>query len=330
MERKITVSLVRNELAPRSLPEKYSGLRDLFTPEPNPAAGAFRFTETPAAWASGQGVCRELGLMLCKCLARERGLALRVAEFATDDKHVIRDQIERRLADLPVKPDVKEGARFALDAANLTGATRAVLTGEVKGVEGWKTLPFPSTAELIDLRPGCFLTLGLRVDAVPAGHAGQVVAVRPRSVPTDHGSQNPLTAEVLEVELAFDTHGYIMPLPLLQQVVAAALFSVRQLDAGNVQPEEKPGMFSMGADTATAPGVALVLARILFLRQGADLEFVAASTDPVSLVQVVRVAGKDGSWNADAVKAHLAEAKKEAVRLLESVAKQLVALDSRR
>jgi hypothetical protein len=339
-DRTIAVKLVRNELVPRSLPAKYAGLRDLFIAEPRPAAGAFRFKETPAKWANGQGVCRELGLMLCKSLGGSvRGLVLRVTECATDDKHIILDQLERRFADLPVKPDVQEGAEFALRADNLTGRTRAVMTGEVQKPDGWKVLPFPAAAELINLRPGCFLHLRLRVDAAVAGRGGGegggnpggVVAVRPRSVPVDHGAQNPLNAEVLEVELKFDTHGYIMPLPVLQRAVSAALFSVRQLDTGNVQPEEKPGVYVMGADTATAPGVALVLARLLFLRLGSDLEFVAASTDPVSLVQILRVAGtsanRGGQWDAATVKARLAEQKTELIRLLEGILKQLVALE---
>lgn len=335
MPREIEVKLIENALFNRTLPKRYESLAALFHEDPAPARGQFRLKEKNPG--DDGSVCGAIAMMLRQSLGRERGHALRLVEFECDDPHVTRDQVASRLADLPLRVDVKDGYRLKLDAKNDTARTRSVMSGEFAKPERWKTMPFPGNAALINIDPGCFLRLEAEIEQVPTPTSGQtpmrggqpvsnpggVLAIRARAVPCDQGGESALTAEPSEFLLAFDTTGNIMPLALLQRALDSALNSLRTLDVGKVTAETGENMFQLGADASLAPGAAKVLARLCFLADP-EIEFVAAHVDSVSRIQLVRMRESQG---AAAVVQRLEAAKKELTATLEDLLRKLVNLE---
>lgn len=310
---------------PRELPAQYRcpAAVKLFVADPAPMRGEF-LLEDPGP----RPLAREVAVLLMQSLLAFRGPALR-AVVDTDDPAIIADQLEMRLASLPVRPTVKPDAVFVLSVSNPTNSPRTVYAREFELPRGWTAPPFPPRAELFNLSPGRTARVECRaVLPEPGGplRGGGQLAIAAAATPEGVGAANPLTVTPARMRLAFDTHGYLPPADLLRQVAADAADRLRKISFERLAVVEADALSAVGAAQApvfAAPlgheapqGAALLLARLVFAPEppGVSPEFVAPGVDYRG-EQTVRLAAPDRA----AALAQLEAARTAAVAAVEVV-----------
>lgn len=323
------LTVVSDAALKRELPAKFRSRAAVaaFVPGPAPVQGEFLLEDS-----GDRPVAREVAVMIMRSLVQARGYALKVKQLDCDDPAVIADQLEMRLADLPVRLTVKPGTAFTLDVVNRDSTARTVCPGEFALPKNWPKHPFPDRAELFNLAPGRSAHVEIVVSEVSvagdkSSNPGGLIAYAVSADPLEVGAANPLTVVPRKWRLAFSTHGYASATDVLRRVVTDVLDRFRKLDFGRLAVEAGDQLAAVFKEKITAPlfsvplgydappGAALLLARLIFAPlDGGSSEFVAPSTDHRNEA-VVRLAAVDKVAAAAAVE----RARGQAVAALESV-----------